>query len=225
MELANMIPVRFEGATTMTTATTMSTSSRVAKKIGVGALLISLVLASSRPAFAQTPAPTAPEPAPAAPPAPATTPATPPPETAAPPPEAPPPPAAPEAPPPPAAPPPEAPAATAPSRTPSYVFWAVGGASLIAGAVVGVMALSAKSDFDDHPTYDNADKVNDLAFAADVGLGVGIILLATGTIFYLVDDKPMPSTQGKPKSPPVANVHFDPIVSSHTRGGAFTLRF
>ena len=211
----------------MMTATTESTSFRVAKKVGVGALLISLVVASSRPAYAQTPAPTAPEPAPAAPPGPATTPSTPPPPESTSPPPAPPeaPPPAPEAPPPPGAPPPEAPGAAAPSHAPSYVLWTVGGAALIAGTVLGVMALSAKSDFDDTPTYDNADKVNNLAFAADVGLGVGIILLATGTVFYLVDDKPMPSTQGKPKSPPVANVHFDPIVSSHTRGGALTLRF
>jgi hypothetical protein len=204
----------------MRNVTTAFRLARAAKKLGVSALLASLVVAST-PAYAQSPTP-APSPpaAPSAPPESGTTPppSTAPPEGYAPPAEPPPPAATPEPMPVPAPPPPAAPSAPEPSKVPSYLFWGLGGASLIVGTVFGALTLSAKSDFDDNPTYHGADVVHQRSVAADVGLGLGVILLASGTIFYFVQDKPV-------EHAPVAKVRVDPIVSPHTGGGAFTLRF
>lgn len=112
-----------------------------------------------------------------------------------------------------------------PSPVPAYILWGLGGASLVVGGVFGIMALSAKSDFDDHPTYSQADTVHDRSVAADVGLGLGLILAASGTIFYFMQDPGGAPVQGQGKGKPVATVRVDPLVTPHTRGGALTLHF
>jgi hypothetical protein len=206
------------------------------KKAGISALLVSFVLAST-PAFAQTP-PTAPSPAPTSPAAPPPSPpegganpaATPPPQVAPPelptPPSPPPPEVAPPPPPPPSPLPPEGAAPMGPpSPVPAYIFWGLGGASLVVGGVFGIMALSAKSDFDDHPTYSQADTVHDRSVAADVGLGLGLVLAVSGTLFYFMQDQGGPSPRAQNSAKPVATVRVDPLVTPHTRGGALTLHF
>lgn len=112
-----------------------------------------------------------------------------------------------------------------PSPVPAYILWGLGGASLVVGGVFGVMALSAKSDFDDNPTYSQADTVHDRTVVADVGLGAGVLLLASGTIFYFMRDQGAPPAQGQTSAKPVASVRLDPLVTPHTRGGALTLHF
>jgi type IV secretory pathway VirB10-like protein len=214
-----------------------STLANAVKQTGIAALLVAVVVASG-PAYAQTPPapPTAPTepippPVPPVPPEPGVMPAPPlPPEGTAPPPEAPPPPPpgapAPEAPP---IPPPPGPPVTAsmppPSPIPAYILWGAGGASLVVGTVFGILALSAKSDYDDKPTYTQADKVHDLSVASDVGLGLGVVLAASGTIFFFMNQA-APPAQGQMTTKSVgATVRVDPLISPHTRGGAFTLRF
>jgi hypothetical protein len=102
------------------------------------------------------------------------------------------------------------------SKVPSYVLWAVGGASLITGAVLGVTALSAKSDFDDNPSYDSADKVEGRAIAADVAFGLSAVALLTGTIWYF-----LPDTQTRPAT---ARLQVTPMLG-RTNGGALTVKF
>ena len=129
-------------------------------------------------------------------------------------------------------PPPPAP----PSKIPSYILWGAAGASLIVGASFGFAALSAKSDFDDNPTYAKADSVHNRAVIADVGLGLGAILAITGTIFFFAEngsaatadnhggDRPIPrpaSTAGRA----VAQVHVVPLLSPNLGGGALSVRF
>jgi len=123
--------------------------------------------------------------------------------------------AAPEAPPPPVKP-----------KLPSYVLWGVGGASLITGAVFGIVAVSKESSFKDDPTYDKADAVHSYAIASDVALGLGAILLVSGTVFYFVNDKDDASTQqAKRKHIPLAQLAISPVVGMKTQGAAVTLKF
>jgi hypothetical protein len=216
---------------------------RLVKTTAVAALLASLVLG---PTFARAQAPVEPLPAPIgsspSPPMPGegvppTIEMPPPPPPAAPPMQANPPP-----PPPPAAmttevptaplPPPPAP----PSKIPSYLLWGAAGASLIVGASFGFAALSAKSDFDDNPTYAKADSVHNRAVIADVGLGLGAILAITGTIFFFAENgsaatadnhgsnRPIPNPASK-AGRAVAQVHVVPLLSSNLGGGAFSVRF
>lgn len=208
----------------MMTRKAASKSLGLAKALAGGTLLVSII-GTSPPVLAQEPTP--PEPSPSVAPAP---PAPPPPtgaapvERAAPETQPIPAPPGPEVPPPPVPPGSTTPTGGPPSPVPAYVLWGIGGASLIAGGIFGILALSAKSDFDDKPTYDQADKVHDLTGAADVGLGLGVVLLASGTIFYLMDDRPSAPAHGSQGSP-VAGVRFQPVLGPRTRGGALTLQF
>jgi hypothetical protein len=113
------------------------------------------------------------------------------------------------------------------SKLPSYLMWGVGGASLITGAVLGITALTAKSDFNDNPTYAAADRVEGRAIAADVALGLGAVLLITGTAFYLMPDsqesRPASATNTDTKRS-TARLHLTPMLG-RTNGGALTLQF
>jgi hypothetical protein len=106
------------------------------------------------------------------------------------------------------------------------VFLSVGGASLLVGTIFGLLAVSTTNDvFDQNPTYGEADAVRTQTLIADVGLGLGVIMMATGMVFLFADhpDKPPPTaTSG---AAPVARLRFDPVVGPHSGGGAFSLRF
>ena len=117
---------------------------------------------------------------------------------------------------------PETAPAEQPSKIPAYVLWGAGGVSLIVGTIYGVSALSAKSDFDDKPTYSKADQVYDRSIGADVGFGLGLVLAITGTLFYFVADAPAtPTEQARNPSKP----RTTPTLSSRAGGGALTLHF
>jgi hypothetical protein len=120
----------------------------------------------------------------------------------------------------------------APSRIPAYVIWGAAGASLVVGAVLGFAAISAKSDFDDRPTYDRADTVHSRAVAADVALGLGLVLAATGTVFFFsggsheaggaMASAPSRSSTRAPAPP---RLRIDPMVGRTAGGGALTMQF
>jgi hypothetical protein len=103
------------------------------------------------------------------------------------------------------------------SKVPSYVLWAVGGASLITGAVLGVTALTAKSDFNDNPSYDAADRAEGRAIAADIALGLSAVLLVTGTVFYFSPD-------AADARPTAARWRVAPVLG-RSNGGALTIQF
>jgi hypothetical protein len=121
---------------------------------------------------------------------------------------------------------PPAPMMAEPSRLPSYLMWGVGGASLVFGAAFGIAALSAKKDFDDAPTYGRADSVHQRAILADVGLGLGLILAVTGTIFYFGHDGPAESPQAANNHPRSSTqVAVAPLVGWGSGGGMLAMRF
>jgi hypothetical protein len=110
-----------------------------------------------------------------------------------------------------------------PSKIPAYVLWGAGGVSLIVGTIYGISTLSAKSDFDDDPTYAKADSVHNRSIVADVGFGLGLVLGITGTVFYFLADAPAgapPETTGVKPAPKRAL-----SVAAQRSGGALTFRF
>ena len=223
------------------------TARRTASAALATALCGSLVF-SPLAAFAQTPPPAA-TPAPTSAPAPSATAPTeptavaepppvalPPPVEAAPPPEPPPAPpvdVAPGPPPPPpmaapAEPPVDAPAPPVKPKLPAYLMWGVGGASLLVGSIFGIVAVSKESSFKDHPTYDKADAVHTDALVSDIGLGLGAILLVSGTVFYFVEDKddaPAQQALHTRQRHPFARLGVSPVVGMKTQGAALTLKF
>lgn len=120
------------------------------------------------------------------------------------------------------------------SRLPAILMWVAGGASLAVGTAFGIAAISAKNDFDDKPTYERADAVHSRAVISDVGFGLGLVLVATGTIFFFSDGEASQASQ-LAHHPTVATVggaggggsrlRFDPVVGRASGGGVVTLRF
>jgi hypothetical protein len=115
------------------------------------------------------------------------------------------------------------------SKLPSYVLWGLGGASLVAGAVLGVTALSAKSDYNDNPTYDAADRVEGRATVADVLLGLGVVLAITGTVFYfpIGASSAIPADKARAQSTrsPSASLQLAPMIGARVGGAMASLRF
>lgn len=116
-----------------------------------------------------------------------------------------------------------------PNHTASYVLWTASVVSLGIGTAYGVMALKAKKDFDDDPTTKRADKSHDRGIAADVSLGLGVILAATGLAFYFAKDgegaeRGVTSTSARAK-PARADVSVAPYVGRSAGGGNLSVRF
>jgi hypothetical protein len=94
------------------------------------------------------------------------------------------------------------------------------------------MALGAQHDYDEQPTYNHANKVHNLGIAADVGLGLGLLLTITGTVFYFADRGAEGSQQSADSSSRVrgaraalAELRLAPLVGHHVQGGTIALRF
>lgn len=82
-------------------------------------------------------------------------------------------------------------AQVSPSRGTPVLPWTlvgVGAASMGVGAVFGVLALDAKSDFDAGATADKASTVETRALVADLALFGGAAVAVAGVILLLVDD-------------------------------------
>lgn len=72
-----------------------------------------------------------------------------------------------------------------------WVSGIVGATGLLAGSVLGFMALAENSDYDADPTAAGADRGERLALFADVAFGIGAMALVTGAVLYLTDDAPL----------------------------------
>lgn len=71
-----------------------------------------------------------------------------------------------------------------------WVAAGVGTAGLVAGSVLGFMALSENSDYDRNPSPAAADRGERLALFADVALGVGAMGFITAAVMFFTDDAP-----------------------------------
>jgi len=71
------------------------------------------------------------------------------------------------------------------SSTAMWVAVGVAGAGLVAGSILGGIALKNKSDFDSDPTEAKADKGERLALFADVGFGVAAAGAVTAIVLFV----------------------------------------
>jgi hypothetical protein len=93
------------------------------------------------------------------------------------------------------------------SNVPAYVTLGIAGAGIVLGTVFGIMALGAKSDFDDEPTTDNADSAERAALIADMSFGVALTFGITGAVLLFSgggDEEAAEETSAVPTFSPYA---------------------
>lgn len=98
------------------------------------------------------------------------------------------------------------------SNVPAYVMFGGAGAGVIAGSILGALALVSKSDFNAHPTVARADKTDQLALGSDIAFGAGLALAVTGTVLLLTN---------RPRWTAFATPH----ISAQSAGAAVTVSF
>jgi tetratricopeptide (TPR) repeat protein len=107
-----------------------------------------------------------------------------------------------------------------------WIVISVGGAALAAGTVLGVMALSEESDFNENPNTDSADRGEQLALFADVAFGVGAVAVITGVVLLLTEGEPAAeddsAAAGNTKGP---RVMAAPVLHRDGGGFAASVRF
>lgn len=119
----------------------------------------------------------------------------------------------------PAAPPPEP-----PSKVPAYITLGIAGASAVVGTIFGVLALSAKSDYDQNPTVDKADEVERNALIADMAWGVTLTLGITGFVLLTNDEVEQVAHRPPPRRAQ-ARVNVAPFFSPTSGGAAAHVTF
>lgn len=123
------------------------------------------------------------------------------------------------------------PARPLPVEAPAAALWvtgSLGAAGLIAGTVLGFLALKAHSDFDSKPTEAAADRGERLALFSDVGFGVGAMAAITAAVLYLTHDEvPAPAPAQARRRPPTlaSSVEFLPKLSASSASASARIRF
>ena len=97
--------------------------------------------------------------------------------------------------------------------------------STIVGTYFGIRALSAKSDYNDHPTSAGADKVENSALVADMAFGVAITLGVTGIVLLTAPDEPVANSSPAAKLEKKPSLHFAPWATPKAAGLGATLTF
>jgi len=109
-----------------------------------------------------------------------------------------------------------------PSNIPAYVTLGIAGAGVVLGTVFGVQALSAKSDFDDEPTVDNADKAERNALIADMSFGVALTFGITGTVLLISN---LAGGEAEEETADEASLVPEVIPYGGTKGGGAAARW
>ncbi|WP_245678338.1 tetratricopeptide repeat protein [Chondromyces crocatus] len=106
------------------------------------------------------------------------------------------------------------------SPIPAYVTLGLAGAGAVVGTIFGAMALSAKSEFDDNPTVDNADAVDRNALISDMSFAVAITFGVTGAVLLLSRDDAPATTTGLTTKPSKKRNWIATPYATPTGGGA-----
>ncbi len=102
------------------------------------------------------------------------------------------------------------PSASASSKVPAFIAFGLGGAGLVVGSILGVMALSDASGLKSQPGCPSScppsaqpqiDTLHGHQWGSDIGLGVGVVGLAIGAALFL--------TSHTPEGPPATSLRFD----------------
>jgi hypothetical protein len=111
-------------------------------------------------------------------------------------------------------------------RHPTPAFWAAIGftaAGVVAGSVLGGVALKKEKEFNDHATNELADKGERLALFSDVSFGVAAVGAVTALVVYLTSGSKGGAEQAPSEQPTAWSV--SPRVSRGNVGLAGELRF
>jgi hypothetical protein len=105
------------------------------------------------------------------------------------------------------------------SRLPAFITLGAAGAAAVVGGVFGGLAVGAKSEFDEHPTHENADITERHGLIADVSFGVAGGAAIAGTVLWFVLAGKSESHAAARGGPTLA-----PLVGDHGGGvsGAWT---
>lgn len=101
-----------------------------------------------------------------------------------------------------------------------WVTGSIGAAALIAGSVLGFMAVKEHSDFEHHPTTASADRGERYALFADVGFGVGAMAIATAAVLYLTS-----SGSAHAEAPASARLELTPGLTPSSASASARLLF
>lgn len=105
----------------------------------------------------------------------------------------------------------------------AWVLASVGAVGIVTGTVLGFMTLSAKNDFDETPTADQADKGERLALFTDVAFGVGAVCLITGLVLAVTAGEEEAAADSNAAQS--ARLRVTPIVSPTTAAVSAQLQF
>jgi hypothetical protein len=122
-----------------------------------------------------------------------------------------------------------------PTQVPTTALWisgTIGVAGLVAGTVLGFLALKEHSDFQSKPSEASADRGERLALFSDVGFGFGTMAAVTAAVLYFTNDDvaPAPATppaQAQRQSPALGAAHlqFIPQLSVSSASASARIRF
>lgn len=107
---------------------------------------------------------------------------------------------------------------------PSAAVWATSGiaaASLVTGTVLGFLALTRESEFDDAPDEATADQGERFALFADVAFGIAAVSAITAVVIFLTagdDDEEEEEDEG-------ATAHIAPVVGPRSGGVTAVVEF
>ena len=103
----------------------------------------------------------------------------------------------------------------------TIVSWSVGAAGLVAGAVMGGLALGKHGEYNAAPTREALDQGRLFSLVADIGFGTAVAGAAVGTIYWLVT-KPKADAASQPSK---GGVFVAPAVGTAGGGAVITGRF
>jgi tetratricopeptide (TPR) repeat protein len=116
------------------------------------------------------------------------------------------------------------------AEIPTTTLWVtgtIGAAGLIAGTVLGIVALKEHSDFNSKPSEQGANRGERLALFADVGFGVGAMAALTAAVLYLTHDDVAPKASAAAQRPAVVagQLQFIPKLSAKGASATALIRF
>lgn len=103
----------------------------------------------------------------------------------------------------------------------TWAAWGVGAAGLVAGGVMGGLALGKYNEYNASPTRDALDQGRLFSLVADIGFGAAVAGAAAGTVYWLVT-KPR---SGAAEQPAGGGLFLAPAVGTAGGGAVFTGRF
>jgi len=104
-----------------------------------------------------------------------------------------------------------------------WIASGVAGVALVTGTVLGFLALSEQSEFDENPTNEAADSGEQLALLADISFGVALAAAVTGLVLHLGGGAEEEAVAER--DPGEARVEFSPIVAPTGGGVSARLQF